>query len=121
MNEVSRQHPAFSFAQPQTFRVEDTGDIGSRAISLADAGGKVMCHSRSLVLSEAPCALHISAHLQRPTCGCSLNMAALSGYPAWPGHMEAPGNAKGCPGLCPVVFWIALRCWPSLCHCSAHR
>lgn len=59
MSKVSRQHPAFSFAHPQMFGVEDTVDIGSRAISLAAAGGKVMvtpghwCSLRHLVLSTS--------------------------------------------------------------------
>lgn len=37
--------------------VEDTDDIGSRVISLADATGKVMCHIWSLVhfTSLHPC------------------------------------------------------------------
>lgn len=45
MSKVRRQNPAFSFAHPQIFGDEDTGDIGSSAIILADAGGKVLCHT----------------------------------------------------------------------------
>lgn len=57
MSKVSRQHPAFLFACPQMFGVEDTDDIASRVISLADARGKVMCHIWSLVnfTSLHPC------------------------------------------------------------------
>lgn len=99
MSKVSRQHPAFSFAHPQMFGAEDTGDIGSRAVSLADAGGKVMCHTWSLVLSEAPCALQISAHLWlQPDHGSTAWVPSR----AWE-HTQAPGSAKGCPGLCPVM------------------
>lgn len=61
MSKVSRQHPAFSFAHPQKFGVEDTGDI-------------------ELVLFTS---------LQSPSCGCSLSVAALLGIQHGQGAPQA--------------------------------
>lgn len=99
MSKVSRQHPTFSFAHAQVFGVEDTGGIGSRAISLADAGGQMMCHSWSLVLSGAPRALHSSA---KPSLWLQPEHGSVPRAPSvareLPGHTQASGRPKGCPG-----------------------
>lgn len=65
MSKVSRQHPAFSFAQLQVFVAEDTGGVSSRTISLGSAAGKVMCD-----LSYLTTGIHwgtsCSSHLLHP-------------------------------------------------------
>lgn len=106
MSKVGRQsYPALSFAHTQMFGVEDSGDIGSRAVSVADAGGRVMCPTWSLVPSEAPHALHTCKGQPVAAAG----HGSTPGCPAWPG--SSPGRARGWPGSCPGLLWgIAPAC-----------
>lgn len=86
MSKVSRQHPAFSFAHPQKFGVEDTGDI-------------------ELVLFTS---------LQSPSCGCSLSVAALLGIQHGQGapwaHTQAPKGVLGSVLGCSEAFSSLCQC-----------
>lgn len=55
-------------------------------------------------------------------------MAALPGYPAWPGSSPGTHRPQAVPEAVvghvlssSVMSWIALRDWPRLCQWSAHR